>query len=96
MEELRAPVVDRLVLSLINRGQIGPDDFREESAGGVWLKDEARKSFLVAYQQAKQGEVQHPFLEQAATWGRVPHLQALLLARTVRGELEVYPPFSLR
>jgi CRISPR-associated protein Cas1 len=96
MEELRAPVVDRLVMSLVNRGQIGPDDFVHEPAGGVRLKDEARKTFLVAYQEAKRAEIRHPFLAQDTTWFRVPHLQALLLARTLRGELEVYPPFSIR
>jgi len=96
MEELRIPVVDRLVLSLINRGQIGPGDFRQESAGGVLLSDTGRKTFLVAYQEAKPGTLRHPFLEQSTTWGQVPHLQALLLARTVRGELDAYPPFSLR
>jgi len=96
MEELRVPVVDRLVVSLINRAQVGPGDFRRESAGAVLLTDVGRKTFLVAYQQAKQAEVRHPFLQQGTSWGQVPHLQALLLARAVRGELDAYPPFSLR
>jgi len=96
MEELRSPVVDRLVLSLVNRAQLKPEDFKTEAAGAVLLKDDARKTFLVAYQNAKQGSVQHPFLGQQTTWGLVPHLQALLLARTLRGELDGYPPFTVR
>jgi CRISPR-associated protein Cas1 len=96
MEELRTPVVDRLVLALINRGQLGPGDFQGDSAGGWRLSDAARKTFLVKYQEAKQEEVKHPFLEQTAPWGRVPFLQALLLARTIRGDLPAYPPFAIR
>jgi CRISP-associated protein Cas1 len=96
MEELRGAVVDRLVLSLVNRGQVGAGDFVEDAAGGWRLADGARKTFLVAYQEAKQVEVQHEFLGQQVPWGRVPHLQALLLARVIRGELEVYPPFRVR
>lgn len=96
MEELRAAVVDRLVLSLVNRGQVGVDSFVEDAAGGFRLNDDARKAFLVAYQEAKRQEVMHPYLEQVTPWGRVPHLQALLLARALRGDLEVYPPFAIR
>ncbi|MCP3168991.1 type I-C CRISPR-associated endonuclease Cas1c [Myxococcus qinghaiensis] len=96
MEELRAPVVDRLVFSLVNRGQLKPEDFKTEAAGAVMLKDDARKTFLVAYQGAKQVEVQHVFLGQQTSWGLVPHLQALLLARALRGELDGYPPFAVR
>jgi CRISPR-associated protein Cas1 len=62
----------------------------------VLLRDEARKAFLVAYQEAKRGSVHHPFLAQETTWGMAPHLQALLLARFIRGELDAYPPFSVR
>lgn len=96
MEEFRAPVVDRLVFSLVNRGQLKPGDFRTESAGAVLLKDDARKTFLVAYQEAKQVEVRHAFLGQETTWGMAPHLQSLLLARHLRGELDGYPPFAMR
>lgn len=95
MEELRTPVVDRLVFSLVNRGQIAQADFRNEEGGAVLLNDGGRKKFLVAYQEAKQVAVRHAFLECDTAWGRVPHLQALLLARTIRGDLEVYPPFAL-
>lgn len=96
MEELRCPVVDRLMLSLVNRGQLGVDDFTEEAAGGFRLKDDARKKVLVAYQENKLQEVKHLFLDQMTTWGRVPHLQALLLARALRGDMEGYAPFSIR
>jgi CRISP-associated protein Cas1 len=96
MEELRAPVVDRLMVSLVNRGQIGPNDIQQEETGGYRLTDAARKTVLVAYQEAKATDVRHEFLEQATAWGRVPHLQALLLARVLRGDVEVYPPFSIR
>jgi CRISPR-associated protein Cas1 len=96
MEELRAPVVDRLMVSLLNRGQVSAGDFVEEPGGGFRLKDEARRTVLVAYQEAKVTEVRHLFLDQSITWGRVPHLQALLLARAVRGDLDAYPPFSIR
>lgn len=96
MEELRVPVIDRLVLSLINRNQLAPDDFVEDSDGGCKLQDAARKQVLIAYQEAKQAEVRHDFLEQNTVWGKVPHLQAQLLARTLRGDHAVYPPFTIR
>lgn len=96
MEELRCPVVDRLVLALINRGQLGPEDFQQDEGGGYRLQDEARKRFLVAYQENKKTDVLHPFLEQRIAWGRVPQVQAQLLARTLRGDLDDYPPFAFR
>jgi CRISPR-associated protein Cas1 len=95
MEELRAPVVDRLVIALINREQLSTADFAV-SDSEVRLTEAGRRTFLVAYQEAKQATVHHEFLDQDATWGRVPHLQALLLARAIRGDLEPYPPFSIR
>ena len=96
MEELRAPVVDRLVVALINRRQLSGGDLREDPGGEWRLTDAGRKTFLVAYQETKQAETQHHFLEQSVAWGRVPHLQALLLARTIRGDVERYPPFAIR
>lgn len=96
MEELRCPVVDRLVLALLNRGQLDPADFVSDEGGGWKLQDEARKRFLVAYQEAKQVDVLHPLLEQRIPWGRVPHVQAQLLARALRGDLDDYPPFVFR
>lgn len=96
MEELRAPVVDRLVVALVNRRQIAGSDLREDPGGEWRLTDAGRKTFLVGYQDAKKAECQHHFLEQGVNWGRVPHLQALLMARTIRGDLKRYPPFSIR
>lgn len=96
MEELRVPVVDRLVISLINRGQLKASEIVERANGGYELTQTGRKTFLSAYQQAKDVEVLHGFLDQNTTWGLVPHLQARLLARVLRGDLDQYPPFELR
>lgn len=96
MEELRVPVVDRLVVSLINRRQLKPTEVVERSEGGFELTGSGRKTFLTAYQQAKDVELTHGFLDQNTRWGLVPHLQARLLARVLRGDLDEYPPFELR
>jgi len=96
MEELRVPVVDRLVLALINRRQLTSADFKRRDGGAWQLTDEGRRSFLTAYQKGKQGQIRHHFLEQDATWGMIPHLQARLLARALRGDLEAYPPFEFK
>lgn len=96
MEELRAALADRLVIALINRGQIEPSDFDTEPAGAVNLTDSSRKEFLASYQTRKQEEIEHPFLGKTVSWGMIPHLQARLMARHLRGDLEVYPPFTIR
>ncbi len=96
MEELRSPFADRLVLALINRGQIRPSDFQVEPTGGVTLSDSARRNFLASYQKRKQNEVNHPFLDRSVAWALIPHLQARLMARVLRGDLEVYPPFTVK
>jgi CRISPR-associated protein Cas1 len=96
MEELRAPVVDRLAVSLINLRQLGPDDVRPDEADGFRLTDTGRKTFLVEYQNHKRVELHHGFLDEQLPWGRVPHVQALLLARVLRGDLDDYPPFVIR
>lgn len=96
LEEFRPWFADRLVLSLINLRQVTGSDFQTSEAGGVVMKDDARKTLLVAYQKRKQDEVTHPFLEERTTVGLVPHLQALLLARHLRGDLDGYPPFIWR
>jgi CRISPR-associated protein Cas1 len=93
MEELRPWFADRLVLSLINLRQLSPDDFRETETGAVLLSDDGRKTVLAAYQKRKQEELVHPFLDERTTIGLLPHLQALLLARHLRGDLDGYPPF---
>ena len=81
MEELRAPLADRLVLSLINRRQVQPQGFKTEEAGGVVMDEATRKTVLVAWQQRKQDELTHPFLEEPTSIGLLFHLQALLFAR---------------
>lgn len=96
MEELRVPVVDRLVVSLINRGQLKASDITERPDSGLELTNGGRKTFLSAFQQAKDVELVHGFLKQNTSWGLVPHLQARLLARVLRGDLDEYPPFELR
>jgi CRISPR-associated protein Cas1 len=96
MEELRAPLADRFVLTLINLGQIKSDDFVFEASGAVRLKDEARKILLTAYQDRKRESLQHPYLDEKLELGLLPHAQALLLARHLRGDMEQYTPFVVR
>ena len=93
MEELRAVFVDRLVLSLINRRQIKGTGFTQKESGGILMDDETRKKVLTAWQERKQEEIRHPFLGEKMPFGLIPHIQALLLARTLRGDLDTYPPF---
>lgn len=96
MEELRPVLADRLVVSLINRGQIAADDFVVEETGGVRLTDEARRRVLVAWQERKRDELRHPFIGEQVPFGLVPHVQAQLLARHLRGDLDGYPGFIWR
>lgn len=93
MEELRPVLADRLALSLINRQQVKLADFTIKETGAVEMKDATRKAVLVAYQERKQQELEHPFLGEKVTLGLVCHLQARLLARHLRGDLDVYPAF---
>lgn len=91
MEEFR-PMADRLAVSLVNLGQLRRDDFVISDGGGVRMSDEARKTLLVAYQKRKQEEMVHPFVEEKMPVGLLFHMQALLFARYLRGELDGYPP----
>jgi CRISP-associated protein Cas1 len=93
VEELRPVIADRLALSLINRKQVGSSGFRKTESGAVEMGAGTRKEVLVAYQKRKQEEIMHPFLKERVPFGIVPHAQALLLARHLRGELEAYPSF---
>lgn len=93
MEELRPILADRLVLSLLNRRQLRAKDFITRDGGAVVMTDEARKTVLTAWQERKKEERKHPFLEDTAPLGLVPHLQAQLLARHLRGDLDAYPPW---
>jgi CRISPR-associated protein Cas1 len=96
MEELRAPMADRLALSLLNRREVGAGDFRIMENGAVLLKDDSRKTVLTAWQERKREEIEHPFLKERAPLGLLPHLQAALLARTLRGDLDAYPALIWR
>lgn len=93
MEEMRPLFADRLLLSLINRRQISSSGYRVLENGAVLLTEDARKEVLVAYQERKKSEVLHPFLDEPTTVGLLPFLQAQLLARHLRGDLDAYPPF---
>lgn len=93
MEEFRAYLADRLALSLINRQQLQPAGFRKTESGAVTMNDETRKTVLVAWQKRKQDEITHPFLNEKVPVGLLAHIQAMLLARYLRGDLEGYPPF---
>jgi CRISPR-associated protein Cas1 len=93
MEEFRGVIADRFVLTLINRKEIVPSDFDRTESGAVILKDMARKKFLNSWQLHKSEPITHPFLEEKITWGLAPYAQAMLLARVIRGDLDIYPPF---
>ena len=96
MEEFRPFLADRLALSLINRQQVQAKGFQTSDSGAVLMTDETRKTLLVAYQERKQEEILHPFLDEKVTIGLLFHTQALLMARYLRGDLDGYPPFIWR
>lgn len=93
MEELRSIIADRFVLSLINLNTVNKNGFTKTDSGAVHMDDDTRKAVLSAWQKRKQEVIKHPFLDQKIEWGLVPYVQALLLARTIRGDLSEYPPF---
>jgi len=96
MEELRAPLADRFVLTLINRGQIKPDDFVDRPGGAIYMMEDARKRLLTAYQKRKQEEVSHLLAGTKVPYGLISHIQARLLARHLRGDVPTYQPFIQR
>lgn len=96
LEEFRAPWADRFVLTLFNRKQFQSKDFIVEASGAVRLTDDARKKVLVAYQERKQEEIVHPYLDEKVPYGLLPHCQALLLARHLRGDTECYTPYLIK
>ena len=93
MEEFRPFIGDRLVLSLINREQVDKKGFKKSESGAVIMKDETRKVVLEAYQKRKQEEIEHPYLKENVCVGILFYIQALLLARYLRGDLDGYPVF---
>jgi len=96
MEEFRACLVDRFVVSLINRKQLDRKDFVIRENGAVAIKDEARKLILAAWQDRKQDSVYHPWIKESVQIGLLPYVQALLMARYVRGDLDIYPAYIWR
>ena len=94
MEELRPVLVDRVVLSVINRQQVNVAGFIKEPGGGIRMDDATRKELVGAYQTRKSEEITHPFLQEKMTLGLVPLIQARLLARFLRGDSDAYPPFN--
>lgn len=96
MEEFRPVLADRLALTLVNRRQLKPEHFEGTPGGGVLLTDDGRKALLVAYQRRKEEEFQHRVLDQKVPIGLIPHVQARLLARHLRGDLASYLPLMYR
>jgi len=96
MEEFRPVLADRLVLTLINRGQVQARDFEMREGGAVMLQGDARKAVVVAYQERKQEELTHILVDRKVPIGLLPLLQARFIARTIRGEMEGYVPFLIR
>ena len=93
IEELRAPLADRLALSLVNLKQVKGSGFTQKESGGVLMDDATRKEVLVAWQKRKTDVVLHPYLKEHVPYGLLPHVQAMLLARHMRGDLDAYPPY---
>lgn len=93
MEELRPCMADRFVLTLINNRMVHAADFLETESGAVLLTDAGRRTFIKNWQEKKKDTLTHPYLGEKLPWGMIPYMQALLLARHLRGDLEAYPPF---
>jgi len=96
MEEFRASMGDRIMLSLINLKQVTKSEFDKRESGEVRMSDEGRKAVLTAYQKRKQEEITHPLLGEKMTVGMLPHIQARLLAQYIRGDIKDYPPFYVK
>lgn len=93
MEELRPCMADRFVLTLVNNRVMGRQDFDFRENGAVLLNDSGRRTFLKHWQERKRDTLTHPYLHEKVPWGLIPYVQALLLARCLRGDLDGYPPF---
>jgi CRISPR-associated protein Cas1 len=93
MEELRPVFADRLALSLVNRKQVTGKGFTQKESGGILMDDDTRKTVLTTWQERKKEEIVHPYLKERIPFGLIPHVQAMLLARFLRGDLDAYPPF---
>jgi CRISPR-associated protein Cas1 len=96
MEEFRAYIADRVVLNLLNLKQVTRDDFEKKETGEIRLSDKARKEAIIAYQKRKDEVITHPLLDEKTTIGLLPHIQSMLLARFIRGDIREYPPFYIK
>ncbi len=96
MEEFRSILADRVAVSLINLNQINAKGFITSESGAVMMKDDTRKEVLTAWQKKKKETILHPFIDENVEIGLLPHLQAQLLARHLRGDLDAYPPFLIK
>jgi CRISPR-associated protein Cas1 len=90
MEELRPIFGDRLALSLVNRKQVVGKGFTQKESGGILMDDDTRKTVLTAWQERKKEEIVHPYLKERIPFGLIPHVQAMLLARFLRGDLDLH------
>ncbi|HQP71958.1 MAG TPA: CRISPR-associated endonuclease Cas1, partial [Methanoculleus sp.] len=95
MEELRPYMADRLALNLVNLNQVNGDDFYKKENGGVIMKDDGRKTVIAAWQKRKQDMITHPYLNEKIPIGLLPYVQAMLMARFLRGDIDGYPPFFM-
>ena len=95
LEELRAPLCDRFVISLFNKGQLSQKDF-DKNEEAVYLNERGRRTLLSSWQKRKSEEILHPFLEEKIQIGMIPYAQCMLFARVLRGDLDEYPPFVWR
>lgn len=95
MEELRAYMIDRFVLSIINKRQVSPSDFFSQGENGIILKEDARRELLTLWQKRKKEIITHPYLKEKIPIGLLPYVQSLLLARCLRGDLDDYPVFLI-
>ncbi|MCI1659702.1 MAG: type I-C CRISPR-associated endonuclease Cas1c [Bifidobacterium psychraerophilum] len=93
MEEFRPAIADRFALSLVNTGAIKSSNFIERENGGIFLNEQGRKIVLTAWQRHKVQTITHPYLHEKLPWGLIPYVQALLLTRLIKGDLDAYPPF---
>jgi CRISPR-associated protein Cas1 len=96
MEEFRPYLADRLACTLVNKGQVKAKGFKRQESGAVLMDDDTRKDVIVAWQTRKMEEIEHPFLKERMTVGMLWHIQARLLARYIRGDMDAYPPFVIR
>lgn len=93
IEEFRSMIAERLVLNLINLRQVKSEGFNKTESGAVTMDDKTRKEVIKTYQERKKEEIAHPFINEKIPVGLLPHIQAMLLARYIRGDLDGYPPF---